>query len=193
MAVKYKCAQRMKDKNGIIVEYFLWDEQGKLVHMLPEQLKSAIALKQITVTNLKLTSDGRLIVTREKDSSKNNDFNTNKDKVLGLIKSEFGVEFRTDQRSASCFAYGLLGNIGDGTYYLIVDMTLLDVYMYLAKSKNISVNDIKYNKINIMDYSDDSITKAIKIVKQLIKKNTIKSNGTIVISKGFVLADSLTK
>ena len=67
MAVNYKCIQRIKDKNGVIVEYVLRDGQGKLVYMLSEQLKSAIALEQITVTNLKLTYDGRLRVIKEKD------------------------------------------------------------------------------------------------------------------------------
>lgn len=59
------CTEKLRDKNNRIVGYELQDCNGKKMRFTSEQVKQAVFLQQITVTNLKLTSDGRLIDNTE--------------------------------------------------------------------------------------------------------------------------------
>lgn len=59
--VKATCIEKLRDKNGTIKGYVLQDCNGVQMKFNSEQVKQAIFLQQLTVTNLKLTSDGRLI------------------------------------------------------------------------------------------------------------------------------------
>lgn len=65
MVVKCKCIEKFRNKQGRIHAYRLQDNEGTIKDMVPEMLKIAIKENQITVTNLKLTSDNRLIDTKE--------------------------------------------------------------------------------------------------------------------------------
>lgn len=55
------CINKIRNKNGVIKGYELQDCNGVRMRFSSEQVKQAIFLQQLTVTNLKLTSDGRLI------------------------------------------------------------------------------------------------------------------------------------
>ena len=52
------CTEKLRDKNNRIVGYELQDCNGKKMRFTSEQVKQAIFLQQLTVKNLKLTSDG---------------------------------------------------------------------------------------------------------------------------------------
>ena len=55
------CIQKFRDKHNQIYGYRLQDSTGAVKDVKPESLKNAIRNKQISITNLTLTSDNRLI------------------------------------------------------------------------------------------------------------------------------------
>lgn len=59
------CTEKFRDKNNRIVGYELEDCNGKRMRFKSKQVRQAVFLQQITITNLKLTSDGRLIDNTE--------------------------------------------------------------------------------------------------------------------------------
>lgn len=61
------CTEKLRDKNGRIVGYELKDDNGNKMKFNSKQVKQAVFLRQITITNLKLTSGGRLIDTQNTD------------------------------------------------------------------------------------------------------------------------------
>lgn len=64
-----KCVQKIRDKNNKIVQYIITNKYNKeFIKVTPEQLKYAIYNRQCVCTNLKLTSDGRLIDTKTKNN-----------------------------------------------------------------------------------------------------------------------------
>lgn len=69
--VKAKCIQKIRDNSGKIVTYTLEDENGNRTNVPAYSLKNSMIYKQIDITNLKLTSDGRLI--DKKDTEQNDD------------------------------------------------------------------------------------------------------------------------
>ena len=77
--IQVKCIQKFRDDKGRIYGYRLIDLCGKTQDITPENLKAAISNKLITVVNLTLTTDGRLISTKEKgiQNCKNNNNNNN--------------------------------------------------------------------------------------------------------------------
>lgn len=62
--IKIRCIEKFRNSNSICA-YKIEDEEGTSIVVKPEQLKKAIKNKEVTVTNLKLTSDDRLIYTPE--------------------------------------------------------------------------------------------------------------------------------
>ena len=62
--IKAKCVKKFRNSRNIITDYRLQDAQGNIGDFTSQQLKIAIKNKQITVVNLKLTSDERLIDAR---------------------------------------------------------------------------------------------------------------------------------
>lgn len=73
---EFMCIDRQKDANGNIFGYTLANEAGVKLNIDPDKLKKAIITKQIYVTNLKLTTDCRLII--KKNSLKLHKSNGNK-------------------------------------------------------------------------------------------------------------------
>lgn len=69
--VKAKCIEKIRDNSGKIVTYILEDENGNRTNVPAYSLKNSMIYKQIDITNLKLTSDGRLI--DKKDTEQNDD------------------------------------------------------------------------------------------------------------------------
>lgn len=64
--IQAKCIQKFRDKAGKIYGYRLIDLNGNTQDVQPDNLKTAIRNKQIQVVNLTLTSDNRLLDTKEK-------------------------------------------------------------------------------------------------------------------------------
>lgn len=65
--IKARYTKKHRDKQGRIVGYTLQDSTGKKVNFYSEDLKMHIKNKNLEVTNLKLTSDGKLIDKVEKE------------------------------------------------------------------------------------------------------------------------------
>ena len=86
--VKAECIKKFREKNRIC-GYRLRDTNGKITDIKPESLKNAIRNGQIIVSNLKLTSDNRLIDTFNQQnqgvSQQNASLAINKAKLLGAI------------------------------------------------------------------------------------------------------------
>ena len=67
-----KCIQKFRDKHGRIYGYRLVAMNGDTKDIRAKALKNAIINKQVSVVNLSMTSDGRLI-----DAAENKLTNTN--------------------------------------------------------------------------------------------------------------------
>lgn len=76
--IQAKCIQKFRDKNNKIYGYRLQDQAGKQINVTTQQLKSAIANKQINIINLKLTSDNRLVSCKISNNTHNNGNNSEK-------------------------------------------------------------------------------------------------------------------
>jgi len=61
--MEYECITKFRDKNNRIKGYRLRDKNGRTVEESAEKVKKAIACGNVTVSNLTLTSDGRLVDT----------------------------------------------------------------------------------------------------------------------------------
>ena len=59
--IQAKCIQKFRDKNNHIYGYRLQDKKGQVLDVKPDKLKQAIKNNQITIINLTLTADNRLI------------------------------------------------------------------------------------------------------------------------------------
>jgi hypothetical protein len=68
--VKSECVNRIKDKSGKITGYVLRDLQGNTVNISAEDLKNKIRGNEITVSNLTLTKDNRLVTTSNSSKQK---------------------------------------------------------------------------------------------------------------------------
>lgn len=66
--VTCKCINKFRDTHNIIIGYRLKDTTGKCIDVTPDQVKVAIKNNQIAVTNLTLTSDGRLVEHKENNT-----------------------------------------------------------------------------------------------------------------------------
>lgn len=64
--ISTKCTMKFRDETGKIMGYRLVDLKGQKQNIKPEILKAAIKNGQISVVNLTLTSDNRLIDTSDK-------------------------------------------------------------------------------------------------------------------------------
>lgn len=76
--IQAKCIQKFKDKQGRIYGYRLVDINGQTQDVTPGDLKLAIRDKRITVINLALTSDNRLIDKKEEKQLQNTKIMPNK-------------------------------------------------------------------------------------------------------------------
>lgn len=66
--IRVKCIHKFKSASGRIQGYKLIDQNGVIKNLTSEELKQAIKNNKITVTNLKLTTDDRLIDIKEPSS-----------------------------------------------------------------------------------------------------------------------------
>ena len=66
--LKVKCIDKIRDNRGVIVDYVIQDTAGKSSLIGPERLKQMIAIGELTVDNLKLTADNRLIGRKQSNT-----------------------------------------------------------------------------------------------------------------------------
>lgn len=67
--MKYTCTGRAMDKNNKVIGYLLISDMGMHLTMKSDELKERMRAGTMTVTNLKLTSNNRLILTNASASS----------------------------------------------------------------------------------------------------------------------------
>lgn len=61
MSVQCKCTARVRNNSNVITHYHLIDDSGNKVIVTSEYLKDALRNKSVSISNLKLTSDGRIV------------------------------------------------------------------------------------------------------------------------------------
>lgn len=64
MSVQCKCTARVRNNSNVITHYHLIDDSGNKVIVTSEYLKGALRNKSVNVSNLKLTSDGRIVAVQ---------------------------------------------------------------------------------------------------------------------------------
>lgn len=69
----YHCIARERDKSGNIIRYQVSDDAGHTFIFNSEQIKDLISSGRVVVANLTLTSNGRLLLTDAKPSSKSSE------------------------------------------------------------------------------------------------------------------------
>lgn len=114
------CTEKLRDKNNRIVGYELQDCNGKKMRFTSEQVKQAVFLQQITVTNLKLTSDGRLID------------NTESAKSEGQLKSDENNQL------------ALINKLKNMKCYQIMQLNVGDIAHLIEKMSNIKLEEIPF-------------------------------------------------
>lgn len=64
MSVQCKCTARVRNNSNVITHYHLIDDSGNKVIVTSEYLKGALMNKSVNVSNLRLTSDGRIVAVQ---------------------------------------------------------------------------------------------------------------------------------
>jgi len=166
------CTNRLRDNNGTIFGYTLTDLSGTQVStMSAESLKSYIKNKKISVNNLTLTLDGRLIYhdNNKKQEKIIKGYIKTADNIAKKVFKAFGYEKYikdiicvNDSKSNNHIdrRYGIKGK------YIICDDTLVNLSIMIVDSDNefyISFEtdeEQNFYEVNT-DCSNESITKAV--------------------------------
>ena len=85
--IKVKCVDKFRDGQGKICGYRLMDCYGKTQDMFAETLKEEIKKNNISVINLTLTSDGRLVDSSEKPVKNEETKKTNLGSAMNAYRS----------------------------------------------------------------------------------------------------------
>lgn len=64
MSVQCKCTARVRNNSNVITHYHLIDDSGNKVIVTSDYLKDALRNKSVSISNLKLTSDGRIVAVQ---------------------------------------------------------------------------------------------------------------------------------
>lgn len=64
MSVQCKCTARVRNNSNVITHYHFIDDSGNKVIVTSEYLKDALRNKSVSISNLKLTSDGRIVAVQ---------------------------------------------------------------------------------------------------------------------------------
>ena len=64
MSIQCKCTARVRNNSNVITHYHLIDDSGNKVIVTSEYLKDALRNKSVSISNLKLTSDGRIVAVQ---------------------------------------------------------------------------------------------------------------------------------
>ena len=71
MGITVECTGEERDRNNVILGYYLRDSKGVTKYILKDKLKTQIKTKKLCVKNLTLTSDNRLVVKTSQSSDAN--------------------------------------------------------------------------------------------------------------------------
>lgn len=81
----FKCVDKIRNSNGKIIGYRLSCVNGEIISIQSSVLKDKIRSGSMDVINLKLTSDGRLIDTKNTDSKEQSNNKTRSNKIDELL------------------------------------------------------------------------------------------------------------
>lgn len=70
--IKARCTKEIKDKQGNTIGYTVQDNKGHKVNFYKEAIKEHITNKKLDIPNLKVTSDGRIVIDNGKNKEKMN-------------------------------------------------------------------------------------------------------------------------
>lgn len=116
------CTKKLRDKNGRIVGYELKDCNGNKMKFSSEQVKQAVFLQQITIKNLKLTSDGRLIDSTESVQSDS--------------------QSKSQSRSPENNQLALINKLKNMKCYQIMRLSVDDIAHLIEKMSNIKLEEL---------------------------------------------------
>ena len=85
--IKVMCVQRFTNNRNQIYGYRIQDQQGKVMDIDATQLKVAIANNRISVINIRLTSDNRLLPVKPDNEQQQSANNTPKNKQQQSVNS----------------------------------------------------------------------------------------------------------
>lgn len=114
------CTEKLRDKSNRIVGYELKDCNGNKMRFTSEQVKQAVFLQQITIKNLKLTSDGRLIDSKE------------------LVQSD------SQSKSSENNQLTLINKLKNMKCYQIMKLSVDDIAHIIEKMSNIKLEEIPF-------------------------------------------------
>ena len=118
------CTEKLRDKNNRIVGYELQDCNGNKMRFTSEQVKQAVFLQQITITNLKLTSDGRLIDSTESVQSDD--------------------KSKSQSKSLESNQLALINKLKNMKCYQIMRLSVDDIAHLIEKMSNIKLEEIPF-------------------------------------------------
>lgn len=146
--IKTKCIKKIRDKNNRIVAYYIEDSKGKVLEFSSSKLKKAISNHTISVVNLTLTSDGRLVDTS--------------DKVSDMKKSTSHLALVSN--------HGILNRNSTPREEV---SSMLTVYLNVnnAKEKIITINDAYFNShVNEIDFYNAEIADIMMAIDGAVYK-----------------------
>lgn len=93
--VQATCLDKYKDNNNVIIGYRIQTDDGKIGDVTSKELKKAIINKQITVSNLRLTKDNKLVTAKAHNPNKHTRVFISQ-KILSGVNCEKNLSFKTD-------------------------------------------------------------------------------------------------
>lgn len=172
-----KCLQKIRDNNGVIVEYEIVDLNGEHKIISKDALKSAIVNNQISVVNLKLAKDGKLMDRATEEQAKlmkklNIGTVTEADNNAYLKARMIGMAPSVDEK-------GWTSNFPDGEQIIITQ----NVKHLVSNRKLINKTVIFYgnNKIEFAwgEIYGTIIIKNPTVVSSLVDKNFVVNNSVV--------------
>lgn len=172
-----KCIQKIRDNNGVIVEYEIADLNGEHRVVSKDALKNAIVNKQVSVVNLKLAKDGKLMDrATEEQAQLMKELNlgtvTEADNNTYLKARMIGMAPLVDERGrASKFPNGEQIAITPNVKYIISDRKLVDKTVIFYGSNKV---DFAFGEMY-----GNVIIKNQTVVSSLINKEFVVNNSVV--------------
>lgn len=169
--IQAKCIQKFRDKQNKIIGYRLQDINGQTQDVTPEILKKAIFNNQISVVNLTLTSDNRLVDSKEDDNiRKNIDVKTKESIYKYILSMMYNIEKSGILQKTYYYPELVCGESNEmfsGTFNIFIKDTISkSFYTKLQKLVDVAYEecggDKAWQELNV-DYTNDKYVISIGI------------------------------
>lgn len=172
--IQATCIQKFRDKRGVIVGYRLQDSNGAVNDVNSLQLKQAIRDGRVSITNLRLTSDGRLVDCGAKEGTAEPDTDLNLmnlilKHVLKHLNTQYKIRDYDKLRSLwndSPDEYDRYFELDDIGHYLGITIRKDCIWVSLCDN---GMDSIKEWKIQRTPNTMDQINKNMPAIKEYIK------------------------